>query len=87
VRAPGTTSCMRFKQRMNVDFPQPEGPMTAVTFRSTSGSVMLFRARLLPNHAERPSARIFSGPRGGGGVLRDRLMLPSARGALAVLRR
>src|SRR5881409_3101596 len=24
-RAPGTTSCMRFRQRMNVDLPHPDG--------------------------------------------------------------
>jgi hypothetical protein len=29
--APGTTSFMRFRQRMNVLFPQPDGPMIAVT--------------------------------------------------------
>ncbi len=29
-RASGMVSCMRFRQRMNVDFPQPEGPMSAV---------------------------------------------------------
>jgi hypothetical protein len=34
VRAPGTTSCMRFSERTNVDFPHPEGPITAVTWRS-----------------------------------------------------
>ena len=27
----GTNSCMRFKMRRNVDFPQPEGPISAVT--------------------------------------------------------
>src|SRR5215470_19114477 len=30
-RAPGTTSCIRFRQRMNVDLPQPDGPMSAGT--------------------------------------------------------
>src|SRR5688572_3699808 len=29
--APGMTSCMRFRVRMNVDLPQPDGPMRAVT--------------------------------------------------------
>src|SRR3954468_8337486 len=30
-RAPGTVSCMRFRQRSSVDLPQPDGPMIAVT--------------------------------------------------------
>src|SRR4051794_6596852 len=30
-RVPGRTSCMRFRQRRKVDFPQPEGPIKAVT--------------------------------------------------------
>src|SRR5215218_3083962 len=30
-RAPGITSCIRFKQRMKVLLPHPEGPMSAVT--------------------------------------------------------
>src|SRR5215216_5222845 len=29
--APGITSCMRFSVRSRVDFPQPDGPMKAVT--------------------------------------------------------
>jgi hypothetical protein len=30
-RAPGTMSFMRFNVRRNVDLPQPDGPMSAVT--------------------------------------------------------
>ena len=30
-RAPGITSCIRFRDRMKVDLPQPEGPISAVT--------------------------------------------------------
>src|SRR5215208_1855505 len=30
-RAPGTVSCMRFRQRSSVLLPHPDGPMTAVT--------------------------------------------------------
>src|SRR5919197_5281575 len=30
-RAPGTSSCMRLKDRSRVDLPQPLGPMMAVT--------------------------------------------------------
>src|SRR3954470_18175442 len=29
--APGTASCSRLSERRNVDFPQPDGPMMAVT--------------------------------------------------------
>src|SRR5689334_8960098 len=35
-RAVGTVSCIRLRQRRNVDFPQPEGPMIAVTSRSAN---------------------------------------------------
>ncbi len=31
-RAEGTRSFMRFRQRMSVDLPQPDGPMNAVTW-------------------------------------------------------
>ncbi len=41
-RAPGTTSCMRFRQRTKVDLPQPEGPMTAVTCFSATFREMPF---------------------------------------------
>ena len=30
-RAPGITSCIRFSVRMKVDFPHPDGPISAVT--------------------------------------------------------
>jgi hypothetical protein len=36
--APGMTSCMRLSVRRNVDFPQPDGPMNAVTDR---GSIVI----------------------------------------------
>src|SRR5215213_5865037 len=39
IRAPGMTSCMRLSVRMNVDFPQPEGPMSAVTCFGSMDSV------------------------------------------------
>ena len=29
--APTITSCIRFNERRNVDFPQPDGPISAVT--------------------------------------------------------
>ena len=31
--APRITSCIRFIDRRNVDFPQPDGPISAVTER------------------------------------------------------
>ena len=31
-RAPGTMSFMRLSERRNVDLPQPDGPMSAVTW-------------------------------------------------------
>ena len=35
-RAPGSTSCIRLIDRRNVDLPQPDGPIRAVTvFGST----------------------------------------------------
>src|SRR4029079_1052946 len=33
-RASGTVSCIRLRHRSNVDLPQPDGPMIAVTSRS-----------------------------------------------------
>ncbi len=55
-RAPGTTSCIRFKQRTKVDLPQPDGPMIAVTWFSASGRSMPLSAWLLPNQALSPFA-------------------------------
>src|SRR6185437_8501853 len=55
-RAPGTVSCMRFKHRSSVDFPQPEGPMMAVTKRSGSDNVTLLTARVPQKNASRSSA-------------------------------
>ena len=47
----GLVSCMRLRQRTNVDLPQPDGPMSAVAllagmFRLTSCSVWF-----VPYHA------------------------------------
>ena len=38
-RAPGITSCIRFRDRRNVDLPHPDGPISAVTERA--GIVMV----------------------------------------------
>ncbi len=47
-RPPGVTSCIRFKVRRNVDLPQPEGPMKAVTERGSTVMEMSSMARWLP---------------------------------------
>ncbi len=39
---------MRFSTRSSVDFPQPDGPMNAVTLPAYSVMLMFFRARLSP---------------------------------------
>jgi hypothetical protein len=39
---------MRLSERRKVDFPQPDGPMSAVTWRSGSASVTLRIAGLPP---------------------------------------
>jgi len=40
IRARGVSSWRRFRQRRNVDFPHPDGPMIAVTARSGTSSEM-----------------------------------------------
>src|SRR5688572_26976838 len=50
-RAPGIVSCMRFRHRKNVDLPQPDGPMTAVTLRSGIASVTSLMACTAPKYA------------------------------------
>ena len=44
----GCRSCMRLKQRRNVLLPQPEGPISAVTWFSAIGRSMFFSAWLVP---------------------------------------
>ena len=48
VRAPGMSSFMRFSVRRKVDFPQPDGPMSAVTWCSGRRSAMSFTASFSP---------------------------------------
>ena len=38
IAADGINSCMRFKSRMKVDFPHPDGPIKPVTVRSGNRS-------------------------------------------------
>src|SRR5436309_15829467 len=53
--APGMTSCMRLSERRNVDLPQPDGPMKAVTVLGSMVKVTPSTATLLPYDAVRPS--------------------------------
>src|SRR3984885_2383538 len=50
--ADGVSSCMRLRMRRNVDFPQPDGPMRAVTWRASITSETRSRTWWSPNHAE-----------------------------------
>src|SRR5207245_8563268 len=49
---------MRFRHRMNVDLPQPEGPMIAVTALGAIASPMSRRTWRVPNQALRSLTRI-----------------------------
>src|SRR5205823_5147841 len=53
-RAPGTTSCIRFRQRSSVDFPQPDGPISAVTARGGTESLIPASACFAPYQALPP---------------------------------
>src|ERR1700724_3982010 len=50
-RASGTVSCMRFRQRTNVDLPHPDGPITAVAWFAATVILMSYKAWVLPNQA------------------------------------
>src|SRR3954468_12492998 len=50
-RALGTVSCIRLKQRRRVDFPQPEGPMMAVTACCGIDSETFLTAATSPKNA------------------------------------
>src|SRR5256885_3784436 len=52
-RAPGISSWRRLRQRTRVDFPHPEGPISAVTWFGSTDNDMSSMASLLPYHAER----------------------------------
>src|SRR5438874_11680900 len=54
-RAPGTTSCMRLSARRNVDFPDPEGPISAVTGFGSTVMSMSDSAWNEPNQTLSPS--------------------------------
>src|SRR5439155_1672866 len=65
----GIVSCIRYRQRINVDLPQPDGPMIAETACSSKSNVMSSIAFFGPYHADTLSVRIFaaiaSSPRDG----------------------
>src|SRR5215469_9381889 len=52
-RASGLVSCMRLRQRMKVDLPQPEGPITAVACLDSIEMLIPCKASVLPNQAFR----------------------------------
>ena len=47
-RAPAMTSCIRFSERRNVDLPQPDGPISAVTERGSMTMLTSSTARKSP---------------------------------------
>src|SRR6266404_7714807 len=49
----GTSSCIRLRARIKVDFPQPLGPMIAVTALDAMSSVTSSTARFSPYQIER----------------------------------
>src|SRR3954468_5048319 len=51
--APGMTSCMRLSERRNVDLPQPDGPMSAVTVLGSIVSDTSCTATFAPYEAVR----------------------------------
>src|SRR5207244_4457536 len=53
--APGTTSCVRLMARRNVDLPQPDGPIIAVTCLGSMAMLTSARACAAPYQALSPS--------------------------------
>src|SRR5947199_8452526 len=51
----GIVSCIRLRHRIRVDFPQPEGRMTAVTMRPSMSIVISWIASFSPYQAETDS--------------------------------
>ena len=68
--APATDSCIRLRIRRNVDFPHPDGPMSAVTVAAGIDSETSSRTRLSPNQAETPTASSREGPVASGAARR-----------------
>src|SRR6266702_4572731 len=61
MRACGANSCMRLSARMNVDFPQPLGPIIAVTALAGMSRLTLSIARFDPYHIDTSLASIAKG--------------------------
>src|SRR5262245_51450555 len=61
--APGTSSCMRLRIRRNVDLPQPDGPISAVTWPAGIVRVTSSSTWWSPNQAHTPSATSVAGVR------------------------
>ncbi len=67
--AEGMSSCIRLRMRRNVDFPQPDGPMSAVTLPGSIASDTRSSTFFEPNQAltlvarspERPAASCMGG--------------------------
>ena len=49
-------SCILLSVRKNVDFPQPDGPISAVTVPAAKSNVTSLRACFAPNQACTPRA-------------------------------
>src|SRR5215207_10790622 len=59
-RAFGIVSCIRLRHRSRVDFPQPDGPMIAVTSLARKSSDTSRTAFVAPKYAESARVRIAS---------------------------
>src|SRR6185503_6692526 len=57
-RVPAPVSCMRYKHRNNVDFPQPDGPMIAVTSPVGTANLTSRTTRDAPKYASSASTPI-----------------------------
>src|SRR5690348_16648363 len=58
-RAPGVRSCIRFRHRRKVDFPEPEAPTRAVICRAGISRSRFLTAATAPKKAEKPRAQSF----------------------------
>ena len=74
-RVPGTMSFIRLSERRNVDLPQPDGPMSAVTWFGMDLRLMSFEDAVRAVVEIQPATSILSGRRSspdgveGGGAL------------------
>src|SRR5947208_3174240 len=58
MRAVGTSSCIRLSARRKVDFPQPLGPMMAVTARAWTSMDTRLSTCVEPKYTERSRTQI-----------------------------